>query len=164
MCIGAAGRFWTPHTKQVSSINRVLRNLASQKEHQIQQQNESVYDKLRMFNGQSGGWAWYPAAAATVTCSTGGVPAQLSIPTPSVITNLSAGSIATNLNGNQLIRDDLHKRGKSNQRQSSTHTHIDGCSVTRKLLRINAIYALHLNVICRFTIETINLMKILTII
>lgn len=99
--------------KQVSSINRVLRNLASQKEHQIQQQNESVYDKLRMFNGQSGGWAWYPAAAAaTVTCSTGGVPAQLSIPTPSAITNISAGSIAPNLNGNQLIRDDLHKRGE----------------------------------------------------
>lgn len=96
----------------MSSINRVLRNLASQKEHQIQQQNESVYDKLRMFNGQSGGWAWYPAAAAaTVTCSTGGVPAQLSIPTPSAITNISAGSIAPNLNGNQLIRDDSHKRG-----------------------------------------------------
>lgn len=66
-----------------------------------------------MFNGQSGGWAWYPAAAATVTCSAGGVPAQLSIPTPSVITNLSAGSIASNLNGNQLLRDDLPKRGKS---------------------------------------------------
>lgn len=99
-------------SQQVSSINRVLRNLASQKEHQIQQQNESVYDKLRMFNGQSGGWAWYPAAAAaTVTCSTG-VPAQLSIPTPSAITNISAGSIASNLNGNQIIRDDLHKRGK----------------------------------------------------
>lgn len=109
--------------QQVSSINRVLRNLASQKEHQIQQQNESVYDKLRMFNGQSGGWAWYPAAAATVTCSTGGVPAQLSIPTPSVITNLSAGSIASNLNGNQLIRDDLHKRGKSNEIAQLTAAH-----------------------------------------
>nr|CAH7754110.1 unnamed protein product [Callosobruchus chinensis] len=47
----------------VSSINRVLRNLASQKE---QQASDSVYDKLRMFNGQAAaaaaGWAWYPTA------------------------------------------------------------------------------------------------------
>lgn len=69
-----------------------------------------------MFNGQSSGWAWYPAAAAaaTVTCSTANVPTPLSIQAPSGITNITASSITSNLNGSQLIRDDLHKRGKYN--------------------------------------------------
>lgn len=86
--------------------------MASQKEHQIQHQNESVYDKLRMFNGQSSGWAWYPAAAAAAQVNTASVPPPLSIQPPSSLTNITASNISTNLNGNQLIRDDLHKRGE----------------------------------------------------
>ncbi|KAJ3659275.1 hypothetical protein Zmor_010972 [Zophobas morio] len=51
----------------VSSINRVLRNLAAQKEQSSQNPpvstgNDSVYDKLRLLNGNQGSWRptpWY---------------------------------------------------------------------------------------------------------
>ncbi|KAK6637567.1 hypothetical protein RUM44_007989 [Polyplax serrata] len=75
---------------QVSSINRVLRNLAAQKE-QSSAQNESVYDKLRMFNGQAPGWAWYPGTPPTT---------HLTLP-PNPTTTLPG----------QVSRDDIQKRG-----------------------------------------------------
>uniref|UniRef100_A0A672PBJ5 Paired box protein Pax-6-like n=1 Tax=Sinocyclocheilus grahami TaxID=75366 RepID=A0A672PBJ5_SINGR len=48
----------------VSSINRVLRNLASEKQ---QMGADGMYDKLRMLNGQTGTWGtrpgWYPGTS-----------------------------------------------------------------------------------------------------
>lgn len=77
-----------------------MRNLASQKEQQASVQNDSVYDKLRIFNSQSSGWAWYPGAAAPST--------HLPLPTAA-----TAAAAATQLNS-QLAREDVAKRGKMN--------------------------------------------------
>lgn len=41
----------------MSSINRVLRNLASNKE-TSSQSNETVYEKIKLFNNTSGHWTW----------------------------------------------------------------------------------------------------------
>ena len=66
----------------MSSINRVLRNIAASKEQTSQSHHlssavsaaataDSVYDKLRMFNGQAAAasWAWYGAAASASAAS-----------------------------------------------------------------------------------------------
>ena len=44
----------------------MLRNLSASKE-QAAMSGESVYDKLRMFNGQAAGWAWYGGGHGAVT-------------------------------------------------------------------------------------------------
>ncbi|XP_051916891.1 paired box protein Pax-6 isoform X2 [Hippocampus zosterae] len=51
----------------VSSINRVLRNLASDKQQVV---NEGVFEKLKMLNGQvtwGGRSGWYPGSTLTIT-------------------------------------------------------------------------------------------------
>ncbi|TMW46015.1 hypothetical protein DOY81_008905, partial [Sarcophaga bullata] len=67
--------------------------------------SESVYEKLRMFNGQSGGWAWYPGNTAT---------AHLALPpTPATAT----------LTG-QITREEILKR------DSESSDRVSRCSYT----------------------------------
>uniref|UniRef100_A0AAZ3QZP3 Paired box protein Pax-6 n=1 Tax=Oncorhynchus tshawytscha TaxID=74940 RepID=A0AAZ3QZP3_ONCTS len=70
---GSKPRVATPEV--VSSINRVLRNLASEKQ---QMGADGMYEKLRMLNGQTGTWGtrpgWYPGTSVPGQPNTDGCP------------------------------------------------------------------------------------------
>ncbi|XP_054827097.1 paired box protein Pax-6 isoform X4 [Eublepharis macularius] len=72
---GSKPRVATPEV--VSSINRVLRNLASEKQ---QMGADGMYDKLRMLNGQTGTWGtrpgWYPGTSVPGQPTQDGCPQQ----------------------------------------------------------------------------------------
>nr|XP_013814725.1 PREDICTED: paired box protein Pax-6 isoform X12 [Apteryx mantelli mantelli] len=72
---GSKPRVATPEV--VSSINRVLRNLASEKQ---QMGADGMYDKLRMLNGQTGTWGtrpgWYPGTSVPGQPAQDGCPQQ----------------------------------------------------------------------------------------
>lgn len=91
----------------------MLRNLASQKEQQVQQQNESVYDKIRMFNGQSQGWTWYPTPTVSSNPITN-IQTNTSnhIDSSTSPATIAAAAAAVAVSNNMAMREDISKRGK----------------------------------------------------